>query len=684
MKYILFYLRKNIKRMIALQALLMIFAGQSYGQIGWGGIQTNVPELKNVYAKDFYIGCLLSYNCLGFKTDPYVTGQSAVLDTNGGYLIKYHMNSMSPGNNMKPQYTVNISASAAAYVAATTQAQKDSIDTHPIVSFNGDIIAQLNWAKRQGFTFRGHTLVWHNQTPTQFFRSGYTSTGTYLTKDKMIQRMDWYMHEVFRLIHENWSGVLSAFDVVNEAIDDNTGRIRTTGNEWYAVFDDSSYVMTAFQIARKYTEQYGETQIKLYYNDYNTDNPTKADGIVNLLTPIYQAGYLDGIGMQEHNNLSSPVTAQSFIATYNKFYPICNEMAVTELDVATGSATPTASVLAKQANEYGMLFKCFVERSYKSGRGKIINVSKDGLNDTYTFQKNQSSSLWDGNDQCKPAFYAVVDVGTSYNALDSIITYADSLQETKYTPISWSHFSTVLDSAKNAMTQEYSVSVSADTALSNAKTGLQGAIADLVEEGTKIPFLYASTNVVNFGAVAEDSTGKDSVSLINFGTDTLKITSIVSTNTSFTTTQTALNISPSDSSYLTVVFAPKDTSRQSGFIILTYNAAGSPDSIAVSGKGLVQTAVTDKAFPSAFSLSQNYPNPFNPTTVIGYQLPSVSHVSLRVYDVLGREVATLVNEKQNSGYYNVTFNAGNLPSGMYFYKIATEKFSAVKKLILVK
>lgn len=102
--------------------------------------------------------------------------------------------------------------------------------------------------------------------------------------------------------------------------------------------------------------------------------------------------------------MSSPTAAQ-WIATYNKFDTICTEMAVTELDVTTasGTNTPSISILTQQANQYGQLFKCFVERSYKSGRGKLISVSKDGLNDQWTFVTNQSTSLWDTKDQCKPA-----------------------------------------------------------------------------------------------------------------------------------------------------------------------------------------------------------------------------------------------------------------------------------------
>ena len=448
-------------------------------------IQTNVPALKAVYVNDFTIGCLLSYRHVGFSSDPPVAGQSSVVDTNGGYLIKFHMNSMSPGNNMKPENTVNIVGSAADYTAAATQAEKDSIDVNPIVRFNPDMVAQLNWAQRQGFTFRGHTLIWHNQTPTAFFHSGYSTSNSRLTKEKMTERMSNYLREIVRLLHESWPGMLSAMDVVNEAVSD-AGGDRTT-SQWYVTFGDNSYIMKAFEFMRQYTVLYGETQMKLYYNDYNTHVAAKADGIVNLCTPIFQAGYLDGIGMQDHDNMSTPTAAQ-WIASYNKFAPICTEMAVTELDVSTGSGTnnPSSAILATQANQYGQLFKCFVERSYKSGRGRIINVSKDGLNDQHTFVTNQSSSLWNTLNQCKPAFFAVVNVGKNYNALDSLITYANTLQQNNYSPESWAAFSSALSSATNAKNQNYSAAVSADTALGNAKTSLSAAINGLILTGVEI------------------------------------------------------------------------------------------------------------------------------------------------------------------------------------------------------
>ncbi|MDA3860983.1 MAG: T9SS type A sorting domain-containing protein [Melioribacteraceae bacterium] len=88
--------------------------------------------------------------------------------------------------------------------------------------------------------------------------------------------------------------------------------------------------------------------------------------------------------------------------------------------------------------------------------------------------------------------------------------------------------------------------------------------------------------------------------------------------------------------------------------------------------------------PQVFSLSQNYPNPFNPTTVIQYSLSEVTNVKLKVYDMLGREIATLVNREQTAGVYNVEFNATNLSSGVYFYRVEAGSFVASKKLLLLK
>ncbi|MFH1194250.1 MAG: T9SS type A sorting domain-containing protein [bacterium] len=96
------------------------------------------------------------------------------------------------------------------------------------------------------------------------------------------------------------------------------------------------------------------------------------------------------------------------------------------------------------------------------------------------------------------------------------------------------------------------------------------------------------------------------------------------------------------------------------------------------------TTIKEEVVPTSFSLTQNYPNPFNPSTVISFQLPVVSEVQLKVYDILGKKVATLINESKPAGNYEVKFDASNLSSGIYFYQLNAGSFTATKKLILLK
>ena len=88
--------------------------------------------------------------------------------------------------------------------------------------------------------------------------------------------------------------------------------------------------------------------------------------------------------------------------------------------------------------------------------------------------------------------------------------------------------------------------------------------------------------------------------------------------------------------------------------------------------------------PKTYALYQNYPNPFNPTTVIRYDLPASSNVRLMVYDMLGREVATLVDQTQQAGSKSAVFNAVNLPSGIYFYRLRAGTFTETRKLLLLR
>jgi hypothetical protein len=92
----------------------------------------------------------------------------------------------------------------------------------------------------------------------------------------------------------------------------------------------------------------------------------------------------------------------------------------------------------------------------------------------------------------------------------------------------------------------------------------------------------------------------------------------------------------------------------------------------------------EKALPTTYALAQNYPNPFNPTTVVSYQLPAVSDVRLVVYDLLGREVAVLLNERELPGQYEVTFDGARLSSGVYFYRLFAGSYAETKKMLAMK
>jgi hypothetical protein len=112
---------------------------------------------------------------------------------------------------------------------------------------------------------------------------------------------------------------------------------------------------------------------------------------------------------------------------------------------------------------------------------------------------------------------------------------------------------------------------------------------------------------------------------------------------------------------------------------------GAFSSIVVFTTGTTVTGVHQASMaPTEFVLLQNYPNPFNPSTVISYKLPTNNFVRIKIYDLIGKEVETLVNQRQTAGNHSVTYNASKLPNGVYFCKFQAGNYSEIKKLTLIK
>ena len=199
------------------------------------------------------------------------------------------------------------------------------------------------------------------------------------------------------------------------------------------------------------------------------------------------------------------------------------------------------------------------------------------------------------------------------------------------------------------------------------------------------PNIILSEPSLAFGSVQNGSTKTDTLIVTNNSTVPLIIDSVFTGTKWFSTVSRHDTVTKADAIRLLVSFNPDSEKAYSDKLYIVSNSITPLAEVALNGNGTITAVLQNTSIlPNSYGLSQNYPNPFNPTTIINYQLPANSSVSLKVYDLLGREVATLINRRQNAGYYNATFNGTNLPSGVYFYRLQTETYSSTKKLLLLK
>ncbi len=193
-----------------------------------------------------------------------------------------------------------------------------------------------------------------------------------------------------------------------------------------------------------------------------------------------------------------------------------------------------------------------------------------------------------------------------------------------------------------------------------------------------------NTKHINIGAVKTGQFKDTVITITNTGNDILVISNIASDNQAFAAQPLSLIIPPMASEKDTIKFTPYTAGTIIGHIIISSNAPSSPDTISLTGNGVLTDIEETTETPKEYALKQNFPNPFNPSTTIQYALPMATHVKLTVHDLLGRMVSTLVNDEQSAGWKEVRWDAGSLASGVYFYRLQAGTFTQVIKLLLTK
>ena len=339
--------------------------------------KTGIPSLKEVYAPYFDFGTA-------------VVG-SEVLDADRMEFYKSQFNIFTYGNEMKPDSLINISA-------CKTAVRKTGDETAVEVKFDR-CIPLLDWAQENGVKVHGHTLVWHSQTPKQFFHEGYNSTSPLVSREVMLGRLENYIRQVLTWTEENYPGVIVSWDVVNEAAADSGRQLRDS--LWTQVVGQD-FINRAFEYARKYAAPH----VKLYYNDYNSEMTMKNLVIRDILSSLIADGTVDGYGFQSHYSTSSSLfyigVAWDTVAklTLQDGSPI--RLRVSELDV--GIPANTESNWNTQARFYEDLFAIYLKHA-----DQIDAVHTWGTVDDLSWRKENYPLLFDGQSQPKPAFDAITD-----------------------------------------------------------------------------------------------------------------------------------------------------------------------------------------------------------------------------------------------------------------------------------
>ena len=336
----------------------------------------NLPSLKELYAGKFDFGAAAPWGAFN--------------DSRQKEMMRSQFSILTPENELKPDSVLGWNMAA-----TKTLARQTGDETAVAVQFDA-ARPLLTFAQENGIKVHGHVLVWHSQTPEEFFHEGYDKTKPLASREVMLGRLENYIREVLTQTEAMYPGVIVSWDVVNEAIDDGTNWLRTT-SPWYKTIGED-FVLRAFEYARKYAAD----GVLLYYNDYNTAYPNKRAGIVRLLKQLIEEGNIDGYGFQMHHSVGQP-SMDMITKSVEDVAALGLKLRVSELDVGTSN---TESGFMRQKQMYYDIMKLMLRFSEQTEAVQVW-----GLTDENSWrQKNlEYPLLFDGKCNPKPAFYGVVE-----------------------------------------------------------------------------------------------------------------------------------------------------------------------------------------------------------------------------------------------------------------------------------
>ncbi|MBR6102153.1 MAG: endo-1,4-beta-xylanase [Ruminococcus sp.] len=334
------------------------------------------PSLKELYKDRFLIGCAISTKVMN---SPEYT-----------QLAVEQFNSYTAENEMKPERVLD---------QQTAMSDPGKYNEHVPVTYDS-IRTCLEYAQAHGFAVRGHTLVWHSQTPEWFFYKNFDKNQGNVDRETMLKRMENYIKDVLEWTNENYPGLIYAWDVVNEAASDSKGMRKES--KWYEVVGED-FVEKAFEYARKYAAK----DVKLFYNDYNAYQARKQKDIISFLKPIAEAGNLDGVGMQSHIGLY--LHPNSFMSAVREYVEELGdiEIQITELDIGKDKSDNWEE---KQKELYKGFFEGLME--LQDDGIKITSVTIWGLTDDMSWRKGENALMFNRDLSRKPAFDGVVEAIT--------------------------------------------------------------------------------------------------------------------------------------------------------------------------------------------------------------------------------------------------------------------------------